>query len=67
MFSFVEDTVLDPFAGTFSSVLAAAQAHRNSIANELDPEYFEKGVDRVMMEVSEQARLFGCIPEIQIS
>jgi modification methylase len=67
MFSFVEDTVLDPFAGSFSSVLAAAQAHRNSIANELDPEYFQKGTERVMAEVAKQARLFGRLPEIEIS
>src|SRR5208283_3728522 len=31
MFSFVGDTVLDPFAGSASTLLAAAKAHRNSI------------------------------------
>jgi DNA modification methylase len=67
MFSFIEDTVLDPFAGTFSTVLAAAQAHRNSIANELDPEYFQKGTDRVMMEVAKQDKLFGRLPRVEIS
>ena len=39
MFSFVDDTVLDPFLGTGSTVIAAAKAERNSIGNELDPEY----------------------------
>ncbi len=67
MFSFVKDTVLDPFAGTFSTVLAAAQAYRNSISNELDPEYFQKGTERVMMEISKQAKLFGRVPEIEIN
>jgi modification methylase len=36
MFSFVGDTVLDPFAGTFTTTLAAMKAERNSIGNELD-------------------------------
>lgn len=47
MFSFWGDTVLDPFAGTFSTTLAAMRCGRESIANELDPSYFEAGVRRV--------------------
>ena len=39
MFSFVEDTVLDPFAGTGTTLIAAAQAGRNAIGVEIDPEY----------------------------
>ena len=39
MFSFVGDTVLDPFAGTGTTLVAAAQARRNSIGVEIDPEY----------------------------
>lgn len=41
MFSFVGDTVLDPFLGTGTTSLAAARWGRNSIGIELDPEYFE--------------------------
>jgi modification methylase len=37
MFSFVGDTVLDPFLGSGTTVIAAMQAGRNSIGNELDP------------------------------
>jgi len=41
MFSFVGDTVLDPFLGTGTTSLAAAQCGRNSIGVEVDPAYFE--------------------------
>jgi len=40
MFSFVGDTVLDPFSGTASTALGAVRAGRNSISNEIDPHYF---------------------------
>jgi DNA modification methylase len=40
MFSFVGDTVLDPFLGTGTTSLAAAQWGRNSIGVEVDPGYF---------------------------
>mgnify|MGYP003483581300 CR=1 FL=1 len=65
MFSFTGDTVLDPFAGTFSTTLAALKAGRNSIANELDPKYFKLGVDRVNGEAS-NLRLFGPAPRVEI-
>jgi DNA modification methylase len=41
MFSFVGDTVLDPFTGTGTTTIAALQHGRNSIGYELDPEYFQ--------------------------
>lgn len=40
MFSFVGDTVLDPFMGTASTNIAAARCGRNSIGIEIDPTYF---------------------------
>jgi DNA modification methylase len=40
MFSFVGDTVLDPFLGTGTTALAAAQCGRNSLGVEVDPAYF---------------------------
>jgi len=40
MFSFVGDTVLDPFGGIGSTTLAASRIGRNSVSVELDPEYF---------------------------
>ncbi len=39
MFSFVEDTVLDPFCGSGTTMIAALRAQRNSIGVEIDPEY----------------------------
>ena len=39
MFSFIGDTVLDPFAGSGTTLLAAAKANRNSIGVEVVPAY----------------------------
>lgn len=39
MFSFVDDTVLDPFCGTGTTMLAAMKTGRNSIGVEADPAY----------------------------
>lgn len=41
MFSFAGDVVLDPFAGTGSTAVAAIAAGRNSINVEIDPAYAE--------------------------
>jgi DNA modification methylase len=47
MFSFVGDTVLDPFVGTGTTMVAAALAGRNSIGVEIDPEYYRIARDRL--------------------
>lgn len=47
MFSFVGDTVLDPFMGTATTNLAAAKWGRNSIGVEVDPQYFEMSAKRM--------------------
>lgn len=47
MFSFVGDTVLDPFMGTGTSNVAAAKWGRNSIGVEVDPKYFEMAATRL--------------------
>lgn len=39
MFSFVGDTVLDPFCGSGTTMVAALRSERNSIGVEIDPEY----------------------------
>jgi len=39
MFSFTGDTVLDPFCGSGTTMIAAFQTGRNSIGVEVDPEY----------------------------
>ncbi len=40
MFSFVGDTVLDPFMGTGTTSVAASRWGRNSIGVEIDPDHF---------------------------
>lgn len=66
MFSFVGDTVLDPFGGTFSTVLAAMKADRNSIANEIDAAYFQYGEKRVRKEAEKLRSLFGASQPVEI-
>lgn len=39
MFSFIGDTVLDPFAGTGTTMVAALRAGRNSIGIDVEPSY----------------------------
>ena len=43
MFSFAGDVVLDPFAGTCSTAIAAFKNGRNSVSNEIDTTYLESG------------------------
>ncbi len=50
MFSFVGDTVLDPFMGTGSTAIAAARFGRNSIGFEVDPHYFAMAYKRISNE-----------------
>ena len=47
MFSFVGDTVLDPFMGTGTTNLAAGQWGRNSVGFEIEPTYFEMASNRL--------------------
>jgi site-specific DNA-methyltransferase (adenine-specific) len=47
MFSFYGDTVLDPFCGTGTTMVAAARAGRNSIGYEIDPVYAKMAKDRL--------------------
>lgn len=53
MFSFVGDTVLDPFMGTGTTSVAAARWGRNSIGNEVDPHYFEFAHKRIARETTD--------------
>lgn len=47
MFSFVGDTVLDPFMGTATTNLACARWGRNSIGVEVDADYFRLSRKRI--------------------
>ena len=66
MFSFVEDTVLDPFAGTFTTTVAAINSGRNSIGYEIDPEYYKLGRERVEQAVNETGDLFRKRPLLDV-
>ena len=52
MFSFVGDTVLDPFLGTGTTTVAAAKWGRNSIGFEVDRHYFRMAEKRINRETS---------------
>jgi len=52
MFSFVGDTVLDPFLGTGTTTVAAAKWGRNSIGFEVDRHYFKLAEKRITRETS---------------
>jgi site-specific DNA-methyltransferase (adenine-specific) len=56
MFSFVGDTVVDPFCGTATTMVAALKHGRNSIGVELDTAYCKMAASRLM---NENASLFG--------
>lgn len=50
MFSFWGDTVVDPFCGTGTTMLAAIKGGRNSIGIEIDPEYCKMTEERLRHE-----------------
>jgi len=52
MFSFVRDTVLDPFVGTGTTMVAAARAGRNSIGVEVGPKYWRLAAERLKQTLS---------------
>lgn len=63
MFSFVGDTVLDPFCGTGTTMLAAMRACRNSIGVEIDSQYLDIAERRLRQEAT---GLFSdCVLEVE--
>lgn len=56
MFSFVGDTVLDPFMGTGTTTVASARWGRNSIGVEIDEHYFNLAQRRISTATGD---LFG--------
>lgn len=52
MYSFVGDTVLDPFLGSGTTSIAAAFNGRNSIGIEVDENYLEKSINRFNKETN---------------
>lgn len=50
LFSFVNDTILDPFAGSGTTILEAINNNRNSIGIEIDTGYIELAKERILKE-----------------
>jgi DNA modification methylase len=57
MFSFVGDTVLDPFTGTGTTSVAAAMAGRSSIGIDIDPAYLDMAYQRLVHEAPSSATI----------
>ena len=53
MFSFTGDTVLDPFMGLGTTLLATARCGRNSIGVEIEPNYVKKAEARLEHELTD--------------
>lgn len=58
MFSFAGDMVLDPFAGTGTTALAALNAGRNSLSVEIEPKYVKLARQR-LRDATAQLRYAG--------
>jgi len=58
LFSFAGDTILDPFAGTGTTSLAAVTTGRNSISNEIEPAYLKIAEQRLSLATA-MPRMFG--------
>jgi len=52
MFSFTEDTILDPFCGSGTTMIAALRNGRNSIGIEIDPDYCHMAARYLKAETS---------------
>jgi len=50
MFSFYGDTVIDPFVGTGTTMIAALRSGRNSIGLDIDPQYCRMAASRLKSE-----------------
>lgn len=54
MFSFAGDTILDPFAGSGSTAVAAIRAGRNSVSVEIDEAYLNSATRRAARQAGDQ-------------
>ena len=71
-FSFKGDTVVDPFAGSFTTSLVALNAQRNSIGIDINKEFIELGKKRLgvnnrQVASSEDVPKFVVLNEIQLN
>jgi site-specific DNA-methyltransferase (adenine-specific) len=64
MFSFVGDNVVDPFAGTGSTALAAMETGRSSVSVEIDPAYVDL-IERRLHESALAGRVDVYRPDVE--
>ena len=50
LFSFVGDTILDPFMGSGTTIVAAKQNNRNGIGIDIDQDYCTLAMERILKE-----------------
>ena len=60
MFSFAGDTVLDPFAGTGTTGIAAMNTGRSSVSIDIEPKYVELARER-FLQAQSQMKFMGAI------
>lgn len=60
LFSFAGDTILDPFAGTGSTAVAAVETGRHSMSLDIEPTYIEIARDNIKKAIA-QRRLSGAV------
>jgi len=58
LFSYVGDTVLDPFAGSGTTLISAYKLERKAIGVEISKEYFNLAKERIQKECFSQRELF---------
>jgi len=56
MFSFAGDSVLDPFMGTGTTLLAAARCGRNSIGIEIEADYIKQAESRLIKSLRDSSK-----------
>ncbi len=59
LFSYIGDTVLDPFAGSGTTLIEAQRLNRKGIGVEISREYFELAKKRIEKECFSQKELFS--------
>ena len=66
LFSFIDDTVLDPFLGSGTTLVACAQNNRKGIGVDIDKKYCELARSRILNETTFVQQEF-CITKEQIN
>ena len=59
LFSYVDDTVLDPFLGSGSTLLAAYSNGRNGIGVEIDKDYCDIAIERIEQVLKQEVIAFA--------